>query len=501
MPNRPLLMLVVAALTAAAFPVPEAVAKRQCGPAGCAQLEPGPCANLQFGGAEEDELRGTGRGDRLYGRGGHDRLTSGAGADCLRGGGGSDFLNGNKGSDRVWGQAGADRLGGDSGRDRLSGGPGRDEISAGRGSDWMLGGAGADLLRAAGGGRDVVRCGPGRDRAFVDRLDVVRGCELPMAACGSGSGSGEASIELGGRQIQLVAGRGSLWALTCDRGCTARSRPSSGRIVRIDPESGGAIASARLSGASALAVGAGGVYVTDFWGGTVRRLDPRTLRVIARLGLKLPFELVPGDRVFLPYDVAVTARALWVSTARGVLARVAPDLNRVATVRLPLAATGEIAAGDGAVWVAEQLAGVYRVNAAAGRVVARIEVGPRRRRLAIQSVALGEGAVFAIGTRIGKHQVATGENALVRIDPASNRVESVTSLPRDAGSAVAYGARALWIAQRDGPSIYRIDPETGRVTAKVGPGAGAAFAIAGGRLWTASHEGTLRQRVGRAASG
>lgn len=86
----------------------------------------------------------------------------------------------------------------------------------------------------------------------------------------------------------------------------------------------------------------------------------------------------------------------------------------------------------------------------------------RGRRLAIQSAALGEGAVFAIGARTGKHQVTTGENALVRIDPASNRVEAVTSLPRDAGSAVTYGAGALWVAQLDGPSIYRIDPETGR---------------------------------------
>ena len=136
-------------------------AERQCGPAGCAQLEPGACANPQSGGAGEDELHGTGRGDRLYGRGGHDRLTSGAGADCLFGGGGPDRLNGNKGTDRVFGGAGDDQLGGDSGRDRLAGGPGRDELSAGSGSDWLLGGLGADLLRAAGGGRDVVRCGRG----------------------------------------------------------------------------------------------------------------------------------------------------------------------------------------------------------------------------------------------------------------------------------------------------------------------------------------------------
>jgi streptogramin lyase len=294
-----------------------------------------------------------------------------------------------------------------------------------------------------------------------------------------------ASIALGGRQTQLVVGRGSLWALSCDRGCTARSRPSSGRLVRIDPDSRRVIASTRLRGASDLAVGPAGVYVIDFWSGAVRRLDPRTLKVIARLGLKLPFELIPGDRAFLPSDAAVTAGALWVSTARGLLARIEPDLSRVvATVRLPFDATGDIAAEDGAVWSAEQLAGVYRVDPAADRVVARIRVGPRGRRLAIQSVVLGGGEVFAVGARTGRNQVTTGETALVRIDPVSNRVEAVMSLPGGAGSAVAYGAGALWVAQLNGPSIYRLDPETGRVTDEVRAKPGAAFAIAGGRLWT-----------------
>jgi hypothetical protein len=42
----------------------------------------------------------------------------------------------------------------------------------------LTGGRGADRINAAGDDRrDLVRCGRGRDRAVVDRIDRVRGCE------------------------------------------------------------------------------------------------------------------------------------------------------------------------------------------------------------------------------------------------------------------------------------------------------------------------------------
>jgi DNA-binding beta-propeller fold protein YncE len=325
-----------------------------------------------------------------------------------------------------------------------------------------------------------------------------RGISRPDSARSGGprrAGSALA-IPLGGRQLRLAAGRGSLWVLTCDRGCTARSRPNSGRVLRIDPDNGRVIASTGLGGGTDLAVGAGGVYVTNFWTGTVRRLNPRTLAVTAKLTLELPFELVPGDRAFLPSAVATTARALWVSTARGVLARLAPDLSRVtATVRLPFDATGDIGAQRGAVWSAEQLGGVYRVDPATNRVVARIRVGRRGRRLAFQSVVLGGGKVYAIGVRTGKHQVATGRHALARIDPLTDRVEAVTSLPIGAGSTFAYGAGALWVAQLDGPGVYRIDPATGQVTDRLAANAAAGLLVADGWLWTASPGGTVQRRA------
>ena len=46
------------------------------------------------------------------------------------------------------------------------------------GGDVILAGAGDDSVHARNAHRDVVDCGPGRDTAWVDRADVVRGCEI-----------------------------------------------------------------------------------------------------------------------------------------------------------------------------------------------------------------------------------------------------------------------------------------------------------------------------------
>lgn len=45
------------------------------------------------------------------------------------------------------------------------------------GNDTLSGGPGNDTIHARDGHRDVIDCGPGRDVAFVDPVDLVRGCE------------------------------------------------------------------------------------------------------------------------------------------------------------------------------------------------------------------------------------------------------------------------------------------------------------------------------------
>ncbi len=90
---------------------------------------------------------------------------------------GDDYLGGSGGDDVILGLFGNDTLVGGAGDDRLEGGPGNDVLVGGAGTDRLLGGDGSDTIFADDGVRDFVDCGVGNDRAVVDAVDIVKGCE------------------------------------------------------------------------------------------------------------------------------------------------------------------------------------------------------------------------------------------------------------------------------------------------------------------------------------
>lgn len=264
-----------------------------------------------------------------------------------------------------------------------------------------------------------------------------------------------------------------------------------GRIIRVDPRGGRVLASVPLSRPHAIAVGSSGVYAVDFWRDTVLRLDPQTLRTTASLRLVLPYEIVPGDDAFLPFDIAVGGNAVWVSTARGAVARVDLRVSRVAAMlRLPVKG-GQIAVGEGAVWLGVGLAGVYRVDPRTNRVSARIRIGPATGRLAVDRPLIGGGKVLAIGSWT-QGDVGTGRRGLARVDPTRNRLEAVTPLP-SGPLAVAFGKGSLWSARVGGSSVERIEARTGKVIGRFRAEGVSALAVAGGHVWTATRDGTIRR--------
>jgi dienelactone hydrolase len=132
-------------------------------------LQSGRCANKTVGTVLGEKLVGSPKGDQILGGAGRDRISGLAGKDCL---------NGQAGNDRVSGGKANDSVKGGNGKDKLSGGSGKDKLIGGKGKDRMNGGAGNDQLLARDHKRDVVNCGKGKhDRAVVDRVDKVRGCE------------------------------------------------------------------------------------------------------------------------------------------------------------------------------------------------------------------------------------------------------------------------------------------------------------------------------------
>ena len=112
----------------------------------------------------------------LLGNGGNDKLTTGDYQDTLDGGAGNDVINGGFGNDV------------------LTGGPGQDTIFADATSascGWYSYTCkipfGNDVVNARDGEADTIDCGVGEDRAIVDKIDVVSGCETVDVA-GGGSG-------------------------------------------------------------------------------------------------------------------------------------------------------------------------------------------------------------------------------------------------------------------------------------------------------------------------
>lgn len=327
-------------------------------------------------------------------------------------------------------------------------------------------------------------------------LLTLAGLAVTGAAPPAGRSVAPRSLALGGTPLQLVSADGALWAHTCDHACSGEGKRSVGRIVEIDPQNARVIASVRLARPGAIAVGAGGVYATDFWRDTVRRFDPRTLRLSATLHLKLPFFITTStsrDDAFLPVAIAVGGDGVWVATDRGALARTDPHLQHVlAMLRLPPDAFQTMAAVPGGVWLSESLLGLYRVSTKTNTVVARIPIGPANGRLVpIQLIPAGK-QLLALGEWTNA-SAATNRNGLAHLDPTRNHVAAVTPLP--AGQLTsAYGAGSLWVGRVNATSLAQIDPRSGKTLRQLHVRVGRMLAFAGGALWTAFGDGTL-QRV------
>ena len=148
--------------------------------------------------------------------------------------------------------------------------------------------------------------------------------------------------------------------------------------------------------------------------------------------------------------------------------------------QVPLEArSGQVAAGEGAVWVANPEQGkVARVDAATRRVVQRITVGRDP-----AGVVAGDGAVWVANS---------GERSVSWINPATNTV--VKTVPVGNGpTGIALGNGSVWVANSLDNSVSRIDPNKGVVVATIPVGGTPSGVAAGlGAVWvTNATEGTV----------
>ena len=223
-------------------------------------------------------------------------------------------------------------------------------------------------------------------------------------------------------------------------------------------------------GPTAVATGAGSVWVANGLDATVSRID------------RARGQVLPIDVRARPVALAFGAGSLWVAADDERIHQIDPASNRVVQ-RIPVGGQpSAVAVGYGWVWVAEPREGVVaRIDLARRRDTQRLPAGAGPTALAI-----GAGAVWVTAEDSGQ---------LVRLQPRSG----LATAPINVGNGpagIAVGAGAVWVANRTDGTISRVDPRTARVTGTFPVGIeAAAIAVADGDVWVADAAAGMIARV------
>jgi virginiamycin B lyase len=223
-----------------------------------------------------------------------------------------------------------------------------------------------------------------------------------------------------------------VWVATCGDGVINEIDPSTNAVVRRISVP---ITTGR-EGAFAVADGSFWIPANrpDASSSAVARIDAQSGRVLHSIPV--------GARA----DVVIAGfGAVWAaSSATDTVYRIDPFRN-VVTARIAVGHTPKfMAAGEEAVWVQNQADGsVSRVDPRANRETARIEADAPTKW---GDIATGDGAVW----------LSVNGKPVTRIDPRSNRVTH-QFVGGDGADAIRYGAGALWVADHKHGELWKID--------------------------------------------
>ena len=271
----------------------------------------------------------------------------------------------------------------------------------------------AVLVPGAVASEDAVWTADGKRGAVIriDAKDNKAATPLPVGAslCGS-----------------LVAAFSSIWVPSCGDRSVVRVNPADRKVTaRADIE----VADA----AGRIAAGIGSIWVVTDPKGIVTRIDPDTNQAVAEISV------AGGAAAVLFHD-----NALWVTSGSGKkLTRVNPHNHEIVETIDVGPKAKQLASSDGAVWTLNQGDGsVTRVDTATNKAVTTIAVGVE---LAAGEIAAGDGSVW----------ISAPGTPLVRIDARTNKVAQRFS--GDGGGAVLLAHGSLWLAL--GAETWRLDPK------------------------------------------
>jgi virginiamycin B lyase len=226
----------------------------------------------------------------------------------------------------------------------------------------------------------------------------------------------------------LAIAFGSVWVPICSDGSVERVDLKTQKMVA-------SIASGVANDEGGITAGGGSIWMPSDATGVLSRIDPATNKVVSKIPIP------PGS-----FTAAFDAGSVWITSTKGnLLTRVDAKSEKV-IAKIPVGpAPRFLATGLGSVWTLNQGDGsVSRIDPATNKVSATIEVGVPG---AGGDIAVGEGAVWV--SAIGK--------PLSKIDPATNRV--VTQYVGKGGDALRVGLGSLWLSNHEFHEVWRIDPK------------------------------------------
>lgn len=275
------------------------------------------------------------------------------------------------------------------------------------------------------------------------------------------SGEVVATIPLEGLHdvfTQVVFGAGSVWVSSgfYDMGPAEQRRPGD-VVFRIDPQTNRVVQRIPVDPPSGLAFGHGSVWATSAGYGTLSRIDPQTGEVVAKIEVGRGALDVATDESSGPVWVA----SVYLSkdydgydvpehSEDRNLTRIDPETNRV-VAEIPILADSpyggadKVAVGEGAVWALGE-GTLFKLNPETNEVVATVPVGESSSHLAVYG-----GAVWAM--------VQVEEFRLARVDPRTVRVlasEDIGPIPKIGEGGLAAGGRYVWFSSGEG--LARVSP-------------------------------------------
>jgi YVTN family beta-propeller protein len=236
-----------------------------------------------------------------------------------------------------------------------------------------------------------------------------------------------------------------------------------GQVARLDPtaKSIGPLATVDATHQDgAFAVNGQGLWLNDFDENLVYRVDPTSLKVVAKI-----------DAGPNPEGLAVDPKngAVWVADHRGgTVERIDPATNKVVAA-IPAGNKGpsgphQVGIGLGTVWVGvPNTSSIYRIDPATNKVVATIEI----------PVDASPCSGFAFSKQAVWTPSCFDAKSLVRIDPVGNKVVATIDLNGYGDDPILVdGFPWLVVEQESGPParLVRIDPTTNAIDRTVSLG-------------------------------